>query len=305
MNTQSTDKPSSVQVDNFHYNVDGIKKGGMGTVYLLSGNQFHPVNDPVYKNSVAVKVFDADFKKEFVTNELNIWIQLNNRNILPLLKIVNINYKIGALMPMCFHSIQDLLDKNGIMSIPQALNVISQLTNALNFAYSTYGVLHLDLKPSNILCRSRSDSLDSCVLSDWGIATIQRMALTKTKSTPDAFLKDYSRVFSNYGTLPYMAPERFFESCQATIQCDIYSLGLILFQLVSGALPFLPTENEITFQIVSGEYFSTVIQYFAKNQLPDKFCKIILNCISPKVSDRYNEYKALNKDIEKLSKHVA
>jgi Serine/threonine protein kinase len=297
MQANNPDKPSFIQVDKFHYNIDSIKKGGMATVYLLSRNSDLSFNDPIYKNAIAVKVFDESFKKEFISNELNIWIQMNHKNILPLLKIVNINYKIGALMPMCFFSIQDFIDKNGIISIPQALNILLQIANALNYAYLNFNILHLDLKPANMLCRTRNDRLENCVLSDWGIATIQIKTCSSKTIGSKNFLKDYSSIFSNYGTLPFMAPERFFVNCQATIQCDIYSLGLILFQFLSGNLPFLPTENEIAYQIVSGEYFFTATQCIAKNKIPVNIAKIIVNCISPNISNRYDGYKPLIKDI--------
>jgi serine/threonine protein kinase len=174
MQANTPAEPSFIRIDKFQYNIDSIKKGGMGMVYLLSKKLDFSINDPVYKNAIAVKVFNDNFKKEFISNELNIWIQMNHKNILPLLKIVNINYKTGALMPMCFFSIQDFIDKHRSIPIPKALNVLLQISNALNFTYLNFNVLHLDLKPANILSRAPNDNLENCVLSDWGIATMQK-----------------------------------------------------------------------------------------------------------------------------------
>lgn len=106
---------------------------------------------------------------------------------------------------------------------PDTLSVFDQLCQAVAYAHE-HGVIHRDLKPLNILFRRLSDGTEQVVLSDFGLA----VEIDASHFT-----------FAGAGTLPYMAPEQL--NGQAQPASDIFALGVILYQLCTGHLPFLRT----------------------------------------------------------------
>ena len=102
----------------------------------------------------------------------------------------------------------------------QALSVFAQVCEAVQYAHD-HGVIHRDIKPLNILFRRLPDGAEEAVLGDFGLA----VAIDATHHT-----------FAHGGTLAYMAPEQF--TGHATPASDIFALGVLLYQLCTGRLPF-------------------------------------------------------------------
>jgi tRNA A-37 threonylcarbamoyl transferase component Bud32 len=107
------------------------------------------------------------------------------------------------------------------LSLPWTLKVIEQAALALDFAHLN-GVIHRDVKPGNMLLRTE----DFMLLSDFGIATILESSLA------------LSRAGSTVGTPQYMAPEQGIPNGAIDARTDIYALGVVLYQCVTGRLPF-------------------------------------------------------------------
>lgn len=115
--------------------------------------------------------------------------------------------------------------QNGRLSPIQSVRLLLRLTNALEHAHQQ-GIIHLDIKPENILLRQRGD-LSTVAISDFGIAQLLDNA---TISATRLLL----------GTPSYMSPEQL-EGTALNHRSDIYTLGVLLFQLVTGSLPFSAT----------------------------------------------------------------
>src|SRR5260370_38605542 len=104
--------------------------------------------------------------------------------------------------------------------LSSAFTIIRQICSAVQYAHK-HGIIHRDLKPLNILFRKPRTGPEEVALSDFGLA-VQVDADHHT--------------FAHGGTLPYMAPEQFYG--QATPASDIFALGVILYQLCTGDMPF-------------------------------------------------------------------
>jgi len=207
-----------------------VGQGGMSAVYLAQ--QMQP------ERHVAVKVLMPRFDisgedyKTFLARfrrEANIVAKLEHINIVPLYSYGEESQLAYLVMPYVGGgSLGDVLDEQGRLSLPQTFHYLRQAAAALDYAHAC-NVVHRDLKPSNFLLYPGDNRL---VLADFGVARITgeelfggyEAALTQTGVTP--------------GTLAYMAPEMLQNARGVDHRVDIYALGIVLYQLLSGRLPF-------------------------------------------------------------------
>ena len=101
-------QPTQVLVDARTYSVMSIRNGGMGRVWLLEQTfdySFHPI----YRKRIAVKTFDFIKDEQAIEHELNIWVSLDHRSVLPLKKIGRLNFRLAAIMPLLEGSLDDVL----------------------------------------------------------------------------------------------------------------------------------------------------------------------------------------------------
>ncbi len=194
-----------------------LGKGGMSTVYL--GYQ------PSMERTVAIKVLpreflhDATFLARF-QQEVRTIAGLEHLHILPV-------YDVGEdgglpYLVMRYLSGGTLGDLMGgkLLELPVVARVAVQVADALDYAHSK-GIIHRDLKPSNVLL----DGNGNAYLADFGIARVQEASVGLTGS----------RVI---GTPPYVAPEAVRKGEMITHSVDIYALGVIVYQMLTGEPPF-------------------------------------------------------------------
>ena len=120
------------------------------------------------------------------------------------------------------------LEEKGPMPIPEAVDFVLQTCEALADAHSL-GIVHRDLKPANLFCIERSDGQLSIKVLDFGISKI---------TTPGAPGHDMTLTNAVMGSPPYMSPEQMKQSKGVDARADIWSLGVILFELLTGRVPF-------------------------------------------------------------------
>ncbi|GCE11591.1 serine/threonine protein kinase [Tengunoibacter tsumagoiensis] len=202
-----------------------IGRGGMADVYLAY--------DAHFERDVAIKVFkreDEDLLRRFV-REAHMMASLRHPHLIPVydtgmsqLDGMNLYY---IVMPvMSGGSLRGLI-RQSPLSLQEACRYITDIGSALDYIHRQ-GIIHRDIKSSNVLL----DEDGNCYLSDFGIARA---------------LADSSQMTSTgnvLGTVDYMAPELFETNQKADQRSDFYSLGVLLFEMVTGALPFM-AESQI------------------------------------------------------------
>jgi serine/threonine protein kinase len=283
--------PKKVYLDDKTYNVVDTKQGGMGRVWLLE-NTFEDTYDPIHKRRVAVKTFDFTPQHFAIEQELNSWVALDHKNILPLLRIGRLNYRLAAIMPWLQGTLDDELASYTTFSEKKVLCIALQIAEALLYAYEKYQLVHLDLKPANVLILSREPYFIQ--ISDWGIS---RIASQIAQANWSGIESENQYTAYGAGTPLYMSPERFTGNWKITSQADMYALGMMLVQFISGALPFRMEERNPYEEIILGSYVENVSQIF---QIKSKrFERIIYSCIHPDVSMRPKTYSSLISELKR------
>jgi len=206
-----------------YQNLELIGRGGMAEVYKST----HPtLNKPV-----AIKILpdhlaaEEDFRKRF-TREAQIVSKLEHPNIVRMFDSGENNGKHYMVMEyLTGKDLSEFLRANGKMTLSEALPLIKQIASALDYAHQQ-GLVHRDIKPSNVLLDMTSTNNIRAILTDFGIAKIiqSNTAMTKTGGM--------------LGTFDYMAPEQIQESANVDGRADIYALGVMVYQMLTGDVPF-------------------------------------------------------------------
>lgn len=196
-----------------------IGAGGMATVYLAQHGKLD--------RQVAIKVMHDTFQADegFLARferEAKIVASLEHPHIIPVYDYTETDGQPALIMKYVEgHSLKELLDESPFASIDDILRVMSPIADALDYAHRK-GILHRDIKPSNIIL----DEQDIPYLADFGLARIA-MAGESTLSQ-DSIL----------GTPQYISPEQALGAKEIDGRTDIYSLGIILYQMIVGDVPF-------------------------------------------------------------------
>jgi serine/threonine protein kinase len=196
-----------------------LGQGGMAQVYKAV--------DPNLDRRVAIKVInpgvaeDPEYTKRF-KREAQAVAKLNHPNIVSVFQfgVVENTY----FMAMTFIDgvdvewlIKDYLNDNRLLSSTDTLRILSQIASALDYAHGQ-GVIHRDVKPSNMLVNKQGRAF----LTDFGLVR-------------DMAIPTLGEIF---GSPEYISPEQAINSAYAVPQSDLYSLGVVLFQMLTGSLPF-------------------------------------------------------------------
>ncbi len=196
--------------------IELVGQGGMATVYKAF--------DPTQERYVAVKILSPvwDPYNDFdicLRREANIVVQLRHEHIVPVEYFGEEDGFTYAVMP--YHPSGTLADRlnNRPLTITEAAHIIAHVANALDYAHGR-GVVHLDIKPSNILI----DENGNASLTDFGLAQIYSTSFNLAGSAV-------------IGTPAYMSPEQA-RGEKVDHKSDQYSLGVILYLLVTNRLPF-------------------------------------------------------------------
>ena len=151
-------------------------------------------------------------------------------------------------MDGCLGFLREYLTKSKKLSLKEATVIFCNILDGLAYAYERDRVLHLDLKPENVLYQWHPDKMllpkvvhDSerwyFKLSDWGVASIKQEQLNKVIGLPRNHQMCMD-TFNNVGTILYMAPERFIKGNRSSLASDTFSLGLIYLEMLVGRLLF-------------------------------------------------------------------
>lgn len=200
-----------------------LGKGGMARVYRGFDEKLH--------RAVAIKVFDAaiggtaaemeEYRERF-SREARSIARLRHPHIVDVYRtgqVDNINYI--AMMFIDGRDLRHILKEhnanNTRMKSSEILRIITDVASALDYAHVN-GVIHRDVKPSNIMVMEDGHA----ILTDFGLAL----------SVPEG------TIGNTFGSVHYIAPEQAVSSAQAVPQSDIYSLGVVLYEMLTGKVPF-------------------------------------------------------------------
>jgi len=153
------------------------------------------------------------------------------------------------------------------------LRIVSQIADALDYAHRQ-GVIHRDIKPSNIIL----DYQDNAYLTDFGLAEIKEPREGESVHTEHA-----QRRLS--GTIPYMAPEQFMEGRPVDERSDLYSLGVVVYEMLTGQLPYRGRDASLIIQIVTNEPLPPTL---ANPDLPQGFEVVMLRALDKDPDKRYS-----------------
>ncbi len=249
-----------------------IGEGGMAAVYLA--------HDVALDRDVAIKVLRIDPRLELseeTRNEIILRFQqeaqaaarLNHPNIVSIYHVGKTRKQHYIVMEyLRGKTIAQLFQSRTTIPLPLLLKQVIQVCIALDFAHQR-GIIHRDIKPDNIVI-----SEDGTVkVTDFGIARIEGSELVKTKD--ETFM----------GSIYYCSPEQFKGLNKVDHRTDIFSLGVVLYQLATGRLPFTgSTPWEVMTNIVESE---PIPPKRINPDLPTRLDRTVLKALSKRLENRF------------------
>lgn len=296
------------------YIVEGSTRGGMGCVYfLLKDSDNAPARLSSLGLRLALKAILPDATNDdgaaLFKRELTVWSAFRHPSIIWLLEIVD-GGDAGwvAAMDWCFGSLRELIVKHGRISLRDSSMILSYLIEGLDYAYQKDKVHHLDLKPENVLYHLDFRGLSGTrgngenpfekyrfMLADWGIASIKQRKLNELAGMPSSE-EFFGQTLNNIGTCLYMAPERFLTGYSSSIASDVFSLGIMFLEMLTGELPFKRGTDPVE-ALISGQYLRDAAELLRRNAIPVASGKLILEMIAFSPKDRPSNYSALRHKI--------
>lgn len=255
--------------------IRSLGEGGMANVYLA--------HDMVLDRDVSVKLLRLDLRDDPNTKrrfhrEAMAATQLNDPHIVGI-------YDVGEdhglqYMVMQYVKGTDLkayIKKHYPIPLPQVIDIMEQVLSAVATAHA-HGIIHRDLKPQNILI----DENKNVKITDFGIAVaVSQDSLTQTNTL--------------MGSVHYLSPEQARGSI-ATKQSDIYSLGIILFELLTGKVPF---EGETAVSIALKHFREEIPSVREQNkEIPQALENVIIKATAKEPAERYSSVDEMAADLK-------
>ncbi len=252
-----------------------IGEGGMANVYLAY--------DTILDRNVAVKILRGDlatdekFVRRFQREAISA-SSLNHPNIVEMYDVGEDNGKYFIVMEYLEgQTLKSLIKKRGNLTLAEVIDIMLQLTSGLACAHDSY-IIHRDIKPQNVLILE-----DGTVkITDFGIA----MALNSNELT---------QTNSVMGSVHYLPPEQA-NGTGATIKSDIYSLGILMYELLTGKLPF-KGENAVEIAIKQmRDPIPSVCEF--NPEIPQSVENIILKAAAKNPKNRYENVMEMHDDLK-------
>ncbi len=258
-----------------------IGAGGMATVYLA--------RDLKHDRQVAVKVLRPDLAAtvgpERFLREIQIAAKLHHPHILPLYDSGEAEGFLYYVMPYEEgQSLRDKLTKEGELPIHDAVRLLRDVVDALAHAHGN-GVVHRDIKPDNVLLSDRH-----AMVTDFGVAKAVSDATGREKLTTAGIA---------LGTPAYMAPEQAAASPQIDHRADIYAVGALAYELLTGRPPFTGATPQVVLSAHVTEAPDPVTKH--RQTVPVALSNLVMKCLEKKPADRWQNAEDLLGQLEALA----
>ncbi|MBI0021803.1 MULTISPECIES: Stk1 family PASTA domain-containing Ser/Thr kinase [Lactobacillus] len=255
--------------------IDTLGEGGMANVYLAE--------DIILQRKVAVKILRLDLQKEPQTvarfqREALATSELSHPNIVMVLDVgtdQGLPYMVMEYVDG--PDLKDYIIQNSPLNLHDVIRIMDQILSAMTLAHK-HNVIHRDLKPQNILM----DKHGNIKIADFGIAVaLNQNSITQTNSA--------------LGSVHYMSPEQT-RGGLITKQSDIYSLGIILYELITGSVPF----NGDSAVAIALKHAQEPIPSIKEKdvKVPQALENVVLKATAKDPRDRYASASAMRADID-------
>ncbi len=257
-----------------------LGRGATATVYLG--------HDPFAQRDVAVKVAFPEILNDAERGKLYTHLFLNEASLVGKLLHPHIVQIFDAVVAedLCYivmeyvpgGTLEDYCPADKLLPIERVVEIIFKCTRALDFAYRI-GITHRDIKPANILFPGSDPNTGDIKISDFGAAIIDNPDRTQV---------------SGIGSPAYMSPQQVKEM-PLDHQTDIYSLGVVMYQLLTGQLPFQASTNyNIIYQIINTE---PTRPSAIRKEIPEVLDTIVSRAMHKVTRERYQTWEDFAHDL--------
>ena len=254
--------------------IKSIGEGGMANVYLAY--------DTILDRRVAIKVLRGDlsndekFVRRFQREALSA-SSLSHPNIVEMYDVGEDNGIYYIVMEYIEgKTLKQLIKKRGALTLSEAIDIMLQITDGISQAHDCY-IIHRDLKPQNIMIKEDG----TIKITDFGIA----MALNSTQLT---------QTNSVMGSVHYLPPEQA-SGKGSTIRSDIYSMGILFYEILTGTLPF---KGDNAVEIALKQMRDEIPSVRKKNPaIPQSVENVILKATAKNPKNRYSDAKEMHADL--------
>lgn len=254
--------------------IKSIGEGGMANVYLAY--------DTILDRNVAVKILRGDlsadekFVRRFQREALSA-SSLSHPNIVEVYDVGEDNGQYYIVMEYIEGKhLKALLKKRGKLTTTEVVDIMLQLTDGMASAHDSY-IIHRDIKPQNIMILDNG----TVKITDFGIA----MAMNATQLT---------QTNSVMGSVHYLPPEQA-SGKGATLKSDIYSMGIVMYELLTGKLPY-KGENAVEIAL---KHLKEPLPSIKEElpQIPQSIANIIKKATAKNPKNRYNDAREMHEDL--------
>lgn len=180
------------------------------------------------------------------------------------------------------HTLKKHCTSDALLPMDDVVEIVFKCCNALDYAYRQ-GLIHRDIKPANLLTTGETDVR----ISDFGTALLADSELTQ--------------VIDAVGTPSYMSPEQI-GGQEVTQQADIYSLGVVMYQLLTGKLPFAGSNQYELIRKISKE--PPIPLESVRTDIPSEIQDIVYRCLQKKAQERYPTWSQMARDLAKVHEQL-
>src|SRR2546426_2518507 len=249
-----------------------IGQGGMGAVYLAQQSRpRRQVAVKVLMPATSLKPHQLSAFLERFRRETDAAASLEHPNIMPVYEYGERDGLAYLVMPyISGGTLRDVMEREELLTFPKTVNYLEQMASALDFAHAR-GVIHRDIKPANILLTPEGRLL----LTDFG--------LVKLLSDGQGAQTRLTGAGAPVGTHDYMSPEQVMGT-EVDGRADQYSLGIILYQMITGTTPF---QGETPMQIAAQQlHAQPPSPRIFRTELPHEAEQVMLKTIAKRPGDR-------------------